>query len=58
MGSFDAHYNKQNRPLDGRKVMEKINVAQFAGELGLPVELLLEQLQSAGVSKQKDSDPI
>jgi len=38
--------------------MGKINVAQFAGELGLPVELLLEQLQSAGVSKQKDSDPI
>ncbi|MFA5371671.1 MAG: translation initiation factor IF-2 [Sideroxydans sp.] len=38
--------------------MEKINVAQFAGELGLPVELLLEQLQSAGVRKQKDSDPI
>ncbi|GAB4120195.1 MAG: translation initiation factor IF-2 [Sideroxydans sp.] len=38
--------------------MGKINVGQFAGELGLPVELLLEQLQSAGVSKQKDSDPI
>ena len=38
--------------------MGKINVAQFAGELGLPVELLLEQLQSAGVSKEKDSDPI
>jgi len=38
--------------------MEKINVAQFAGELGLPVELLLEQLQSAGVSKHKDSDLI
>jgi translation initiation factor IF-2 len=38
--------------------MGKINVSQFAGELGLPVELLLEQLQSAGVAKQKDSDPI
>ena len=38
--------------------MGKINVAQFAGELGLPVELLLEQLQSAGVSKEKDSDQI
>ena len=38
--------------------MGKMNVAQFAGELGLPVELLLEQLQSAGVSKQKDSDTI
>ncbi|MEW5903271.1 MAG: translation initiation factor IF-2 [Pseudomonadota bacterium] len=38
--------------------MGKINVAQFAGELGLPVELLLEQLQAAGVAKQKDTDPI
>jgi len=38
--------------------MGKMNVAQFAGELGLPVELLLEQLQSAGVSKQQDSDAI
>ncbi len=35
-----------------------MNVAQFAGELGLPVELLLEQLQSAGVSKQKETDTI
>ena len=38
--------------------MGKMNVAQFAGELGLPVELLLEQLKSAGVSKQKDTDTI
>ena len=38
--------------------MGKMNVAQFAGELGLPVELLLEQLQSAGVGKLKDSDAI
>ncbi|MBI4808036.1 MAG: translation initiation factor IF-2 [Nitrosomonadales bacterium] len=38
--------------------MGKMNVAQFAGELGLPVELLLEQLQSAGVAKQKDTDTI
>ena len=38
--------------------MGKMNVAQFAGELGLPVELLLEQLQSAGVSKQKETDTI
>src|SRR5512135_491035 len=38
--------------------MAKMNVAQFAGELGLPVELLLEQLQAAGVAKQKDSDSI
>jgi translation initiation factor IF-2 len=38
--------------------MGKLNVVQFAGELGLPVELLLEQLQSAGVSKQKDTDTI
>ncbi len=38
--------------------MGKMNVAQFAGELGLPVELLLEQLHSAGVSKIADSDTI
>jgi len=38
--------------------MGKMNVAQFAGELGLPVELLLEQLKSAGVDKKADSDAI
>lgn len=35
-----------------------MNVAQFAGELGLPVGLLLEQLQAAGVAKQQESDSI
>ncbi len=38
--------------------MAKINVAQFAGELGLPVALLLEQLQAAGVAKQQETDPL
>src|ERR1035438_6286993 len=38
--------------------MAKMNVAQFAGELGLPVGLLLEQLQAAGVAKQQDADTI
>ena len=38
--------------------MGKMNVAQFAGELGLPVELLLEQLQAAGVAKKQESDSI
>ena len=38
--------------------MAKMNVAQFAAELGLPVELLLEQLQAAGVAKQKDADSL
>src|SRR5512145_44397 len=38
--------------------MGKMNVTQFASELGLPVELLLEQLKAAGVSKQKDTDTI
>jgi translation initiation factor IF-2 len=38
--------------------MGKMNVAQFAGELGLPVELLLEQLQAAGVSKRLESDAV
>ena len=38
--------------------MAKMNVAQFAGELGLPVELLLEQLLAAGVAKKKDTDSV
>ena len=38
--------------------MGKMNVAQFAGELGLPVGLLLEQLQAAGVAKQQELDSI
>jgi len=38
--------------------MAKMNVAQFAGELGLPVGLLLEQLQVAGVAKQQEEDHI
>ncbi len=35
-----------------------MNVAQFATELGLPVELLLEQLQAAGVAKKQEIDPV
>ncbi|HYR05905.1 MAG TPA: translation initiation factor IF-2 [Gallionella sp.] len=38
--------------------MGKMNVAQFATELGLPVALLLEQLKAAGVSKKQESDPV
>ena len=38
--------------------MAKMNVAQFAAELGLPVELLLEQLRAAGVAKQKETDSL
>ncbi len=38
--------------------MGKMNVAQFAGELGLPVGLLLEQLQAAGVAKKQETDPV
>jgi translation initiation factor IF-2 len=38
--------------------MGKMNVAQFAGELGLPVELLLEQLQAAGVAKKLEGDSV
>jgi len=38
--------------------MAKMNVAQFAAELGLQVELLLEQLHAAGVAKQKETDSI
>ena len=39
-------------------MMGKMNVAQFAGELGLPVGLLLEQLQAAGVNKHQEIDSI
>jgi translation initiation factor IF-2 len=38
--------------------MGKMNVAQFATELGLPVTLLLEQLKAAGVSKEQESDSV
>ncbi|MEQ1917177.1 MAG: translation initiation factor IF-2 [Gallionella sp.] len=38
--------------------MGKLNVAQFATELNLPVALLLEQLQSAGIQKQQESDSV
>lgn len=34
------------------------NVAWFATELGLPIKLLLKQLQAAGVDKKNESDPI
>lgn len=36
--------------------MGKLNVAQFATELGLPVALLLEQLKASGVKKELESD--
>ena len=36
----------------------KTSVLQFASELGLPAELLLEQLKSAGVSKFSSSDQL
>ena len=38
--------------------MGKLNVAQFAAELGLPVALLLEQLKAAGVGKEQESDSL
>jgi translation initiation factor IF-2 len=38
--------------------MGKLNVAQFAAELGLPVALLLEQLKAAGLAKEQESDPM
>ncbi len=38
--------------------MGQTSVAQFASELGLPAELLLEQLKSAGVSKATSSDQL
>ena len=38
--------------------MAQINVTQFAKELGLPVELLMEQLQTAGVKKKFADDTV
>ncbi len=38
--------------------MAKMNVAQFATELGLPVALLLEQLKAAGIAKEEESSPL
>jgi translation initiation factor IF-2 len=38
--------------------MAKLNVAQFATELGLPVALLLEQLKAAGIDKDEESSPL
>jgi translation initiation factor IF-2 len=38
--------------------MALINVTQFAKELGLPVTLLLEQLQTAGINKKFADDTI
>ena len=38
--------------------MAKSNVAQFAEELKLPVELLIEQLGAAGVNKKAAEDAI
>jgi len=38
--------------------MGKLNVAQFATELGLPVALLLEQLKAAGIAKDQEDDPV
>ncbi|BCM23813.1 translation initiation factor IF-2 [Methyloradius palustris] len=38
--------------------MGQTSVAQFASELGLPAELLLEQLKGAGVNKSADADSL
>jgi len=38
--------------------MGKLNVTQFATELGLPVALLLEQLKAAGIAKEEESSPL
>ena len=38
--------------------MAQLNVTQFAKELGLPIELLLEQLQTAGVKRKLAGDTV
>lgn len=38
--------------------MSQMNVTQFASELKMPANVLLEQLQKAGVSKQAAHDTL
>ena len=38
--------------------MAQINVTQFAKELGLPIDLLIEQLQTAGIKKKLADDTV
>ncbi|MDD3884722.1 MAG: translation initiation factor IF-2 [Gallionella sp.] len=38
--------------------MGKMNVAQFAVELGLPLALLLDQFKAAGLDKSGETDPV
>ena len=38
--------------------MAQINVTQFAKELGLPIDLLIEQLQTAGIKKKLAGDTV
>jgi len=38
--------------------MAQINVTQFAKELGLPLDLLIEQLQTAGIKKKLSGDTV
>ena len=38
--------------------MAQMNVTQFAKDLGLPIELLIEQLQTAGVKKKLADETI
>ncbi len=38
--------------------MAQINVTQFAKDLGLPIELLIEQLQTAGVKKKLSDETV
>ncbi len=38
--------------------MAQINITQFAKELGLPIDLLIEQLQTAGIKKKLAEDTV
>ncbi len=38
--------------------MGKMNVAQFAVELGLPLALLLDQFKASGLDKSQETDPV
>src|SRR5690242_2184751 len=48
----------QRRSANVNLKMAQINVTQFAKELGLPLDLLLEQLQTAGVKKKFTDDTV
>lgn len=54
---LNNHDLRENEDPTG-EVMSELNVSQFAGELKVPAEQLLEQLRAAGIAKDSISDPL